>query len=439
MILPLAACSGGTSFGDLSANETARLRTPCDALPAPAYAPTATWEQALTVDVIDCNLALPSRLRLSPDGQWLFLTQLRGTTYVYQRQTEGWDFQEASFFDLGDLGVVNEAGLTSIALAPGFDPESPERSRREVFLSYQTRTDNGNVNRISRVVAGMDAGNLVGTDPEVIWTGTGPTGDAHQVQDVHAFEMRGRAHLLALVGDGNEPSSAADPSTDAGSVVLMQRDGSDPLGARAWPDFPKRQAIGVRNAYSMVMLAPEVDPRQGIVAVENGNSSNDRAWLKRLVDIEGARALPHDLGYRGSDTEASFTQTPDISSVGGVGQARNSVFRLFSPPVAPTGLALHPGGGPIAPSDVSGASLVVGLFGETGATEVNERNGLGYLRVTNIGGAALQSTFELMLARRPETAGAVHHPVAVEVDPSDGTTYFADIITGSLYRVGLVR
>ncbi len=413
------------------------MRRPCEALPEPAYAPTAAWEQALTVDVIDCNLALPSRLRLSPDGQWLFVTQLRGITYVYARGPDGWRFQDTAFFELGDLGVVNEAGLTSIALAPGFDPESPESAQREVFLSYQTHTDSGNVNRISRVVAALDSGKLVGTSPEVVWTGTGPTGDAHQVQDVHAFEMLGRVHVLALVGDGNEPSTAADPSTDAGTVVLMQRDGSDPLGARAWPDFPKRQAIGVRNAYSFVVLPPEVDARRGIVAVENGNSANDRAWLKRLVDFQGEQALAHDLGYRGSDIDEAFTRTPDVASVGGLGQARNAVFSLFSPPAAPTGLALHPGGGPIAPSDASGASLIVALFGATGNRDVTDRNGIGYLRVSNIDGPALQSTFELMLARRPETAGSVHHPVAVDVDPSDGTTYFADIITGALYRVAL--
>lgn len=416
--------------GDLS------RKAPCDTLPATGYRIHPDVTEPGAIEVVDCGFRLPSRLAFSPDGGLLLVTQLKGQVYAYVRgDDETFTLQPGPLHDLGDLGVRDEAGLSAAFFTDGFDLDG-EAEQREVFLTYQEALDAGPRNRVTRLRLARDGDGVAVEDAQVLWTGTEPSGQAHQIQQGVAFRMLGAVHLLIAVGDGNDPAYAADPAGANGTLQLMQRDGSAPLGTRPWPAHPYTQAIGHRNAYGMTMLPAEIDARQGVVGIENGNSRNDRAWFVRAVDLDGDNDRQLDLGYRGSDREESWTAAGDAYTTGALGEPRNAVFRLFSPVVAPTSIAMHPGGvGPIPASTEGAVSLVAAFFGESGEGSLGPGKNIQLLRVSNLSGAALQASATVLVDRDPSTDGDLRHPVGLDVDPVTGDVWFADILTGELSRV----
>jgi glucose/arabinose dehydrogenase len=433
----LAAC--GDAEPDLEEQVSGQLtrKTECGDLPSSAFRLHPDVAASGTLDVVDCGYRLPARLAFSPDGDLLLVAQLRGQLYAYVRDEGGaLRLQPEPLFDLGDLGVRDEAGLSGVTFTADFDLAG-DSVQRELFISYQRALDDGARNRVHRLRLRRDeAGSVVVEADAVIWTGSEPVGQAHQIQQGVAFVRAGEVHVLFAVGDANDAANAREPSGANGTLLMMRRDGRPPAGARPWPAHPYTQAIGHRNAYGITMLPADVDERRGVVGVENGNANNDRAWLFRVVDFDGDGTVQLDLGYDGDDEASSWTQARDPNTRGALGEGRNAVFRTFSPPVAPTSVAFHRGGvGPIPASSPGEASLVAGFFGESGSGSVRPGKNLQLLRLTNIEGAALQSSAQVLVERRLDTEGEFRHPVGLDVDPTDGSIWFADIISGDLHRV----
>ncbi len=374
---------------------------------------------------------IPTRLKITADGQWMFVAQLGGQVLVYKKDGEDWTKQETFFYDLGDLGVQGERGLTGLFFGANFNPESDNAADRDVFLSYQQSVNGDFLNRITRVTATFQDTELYGTDEDMIYEGPQASAEAHQIQDGIGFMYEGAPHILVSIGDGFETSNALDPSIEGhGKLLLMQRDGSDPLGPRPWPEYPKVAAIGIRNTYGIAMLPESIDDRRRVLGVENGNGVNDRLWFLEVIDFGHEFDEQVSLGYDGSDEADSWISVLDVNAGFLPPEA---VLELLSPIQAPTSVAFHPGGG-IIPDAVanSQATFLVACYGKSNST-TNERKGIYKLEVSNFGNQP-GSSFERIIERTPEAEGSQGAPVAMDVDLSTGDIYFADIVTGEINR-----
>ncbi len=414
-----------------------REKQPCPELPASGYAVTPEFAESLRLEVVDCGLALPSRIRFAPSGEFFVVAQLKGVVEIFRREGEGFVADSKPLHDLGDLGVRDEAGLTALFFGADFDLDAEDAARRDLFLNYQKSIDGRNRNVIRRLTLARKGSAIAATDAVDIITFPDPTSQAHQIQDGFGLVHEGAPHILVAVGDNNTPSTARDPEDSNGSLHLLQRDGSEPLGQRPWSSSPSVVAIGLRNAYSVVRLPAEVDERRGVVGFENGISDNDRAWLIRPFPESGAPAQM-DLGYEGNDDSQKWLAFEDLHTRGALGGNRTAVFMTFNPTISPTQAAIHPGGGPFADTRSGLANIVVAHFGKSGDGSLGPGKTLQMVTVSNISGAALQSDRVTIVQRRSETEGEFRHPVALDVDPTNGDIFFADIITGELARIDVL-
>ena len=73
--------------------------------------------------------------------------------------------------------------------------------------------------------------------------------------------------------------------------MLMQIDGSNPMGARPYPRYPKIQAIGVRNVYDLSVYLPTAE----VYFTDNGPEANDRLVIAPLFN-----ANQFDFGWDGT-------------------------------------------------------------------------------------------------------------------------------------------
>jgi len=89
------------------------------------------------LSVIALGLNLPTRIKISPDGQFMFISELSGNVILFVKSGDEWNRQDTLFYDLGDLEVTGERGLTALFFGANFDPKSPDSEDRDVFLSYQ--------------------------------------------------------------------------------------------------------------------------------------------------------------------------------------------------------------------------------------------------------------------------------------------------------------
>lgn len=434
------SCSSSTPSFRETVPDPPRAQQRCDpAATAPTYRGAVPGQ--VEVELVDCGLTWASRLKFSPEGRYLLVARLDGRVDAYRRTDAGWRRQDVPFYDLGDLGVENESGLTGLFYGAGFDPDARRSEERDVFLTYQTLVDDTPRNRIARLTFDRDGERVVGTHLEILYTSPEATADAHQVQDGVSFEYRGAPHILVAFGDAKLASTALDLSQESrGKLLLMRRDGSDPLGPRPWPDHPLYAAIGVRNPYGMVMLPDSIDPQRRVLGVENGNDNNDRIWLAEVVDFGGEVHGTLSFNYDGSDQSRAWTVVRDVNTPGPF--KRNAVlFPEISPPISPTSVALHPGKGPIPVPGPGQVVFVTAFFGKTGSPENRPGKNIQFARVGNLQGASYQVIDPLTpLVERTDAAdGVVYgHPVAMDVDPQTGDIFFADIVTGELNRARLL-
>ncbi|NJK88763.1 MAG: PQQ-dependent sugar dehydrogenase [Myxococcales bacterium] len=441
ILAPLVSCGrgDGPDLEDQVRVPQSRGKSTCDATPDLGYTLTDEWREGMTLEPFDCGYVFPSRLAFSPRGELLLVAQLNGQLYGYLRagQLDG-ELSSDPFLvhDTGELGVRDEAGMTGVGFVSGFDLDGPPE-RRQMFVTFQREVEEGVThNFVRRLTLAREGDRVVTADTMDIWESGEETGQAHQIQDIVSFELLGEPHLVTPVGDANVGRTARDPTTSNGTIRMMRTDGSPPLGDRPFPDSPYTQAIGIRNVYGLTKLPESVDPRGGFIGVENGNADSDRAWFARLVDYQGDNALAQDFGYDGEDAAARWREAKDVRTVGGLGGARTAVFRLWEPPIAPTSIALHPGGVAGLPATRSGqVTFIVGFFGPSGTIATGPGKDLRVLTLTNFDGAALQSTERQLVIRKEETFGDYRNPVGVAVDPKTGTIYFSDIITGEVARI----
>ncbi len=282
LILVLVLAGGGWYFA-------AQLLPDRSLKPLP---PAAEYEARLPnwrVGKIADNLGPITRLKLSPDGQLLFAATLTGKVWVLRREDGQWQKQAKVFYEIKPgftPGVEN--GLTGLILSSEF------ATNRQLFLLYARKgpTSRENQNQILRLTVGEKDGELIGVNPTVIYSGLTPTAVSHQIQGGISLKIEGKPHLLFSVGDTYfNPQYAKDLTKEAGKLILIQEDGSDPLGARPYPLFPKIQAVGLRNSYDLAL-----DPTNNWIYLSgNGPEINDTIAYVPLLDP----SLKFDFNWSG--------------------------------------------------------------------------------------------------------------------------------------------
>lgn len=385
------------------------------------------------ITVLDNSLALPTRIKISPDRSFIFIAQLEGNVTLFVRERCNWIKQEELFFDLGDLNVEGERGLTGLFFGANFEPDSSDPVNRDIFLTYQSFDGQGFRNRIKRVTFAREGDTFIGTNETLIYEGPQPSAPAHQIQDGIGFIYQGAPHILVGIGDGFAPQDALDISKEGhGKLLLMQSDGSDPLGPRPFPTAPKIQAIGIRNVYGIAMIPEKIDPRRRIIGVENGNSFQDRIWLLEVVDFGLEVNGQVSFGYTGSDQDLGWTSVPDINS------PRNAkpegVLALLSPIVSPNSVSFHPGGGIIPTSGNNNVSFLIVYFGLTFSTG-NAPGKQVVLAVIDNLDTQPSITLTPLIQRKEAVEDLVGNPLPLAVDEETGEFFFADVVAGTLYRV----
>lgn len=290
----LAAC------GDGSAGESAARR---DAAPAERVAslpdgsaPTPGYE------VVASGLEVPWDLAFAPDGR-IFVTERPGRIRVVERgvlRPEPW----ATL----DVAVTGEAGLTSIALAPDFATSG------HVYVLGTFRGAGGLENRVVRLTERDGRG----VEPRVI-VGAMPAGRIHAGS---ALDFGPDGLLYVTVGDATEPALAQDPAALHGKLLRYRPDGTpapgNPLGGPVY-------ALGLRNAQGL-----DWHPSGALFASEHGPSG-----------------LPWEDGRTGRDELDRIVPGgnygwPEVAGRG-AGERFQEPLAVWSPAIAPSGLAVYTG------------------------------------------------------------------------------------------------
>ncbi len=413
------------------------LGNACDDAPPISENYVETIPESLDVMLLDQSLVAPTRIKISPDGALMFVAELGGKVWLYQKNSGRWVKQQAVFYDSGEIGanLSDQRGMTGLFFGATFDWTSANPLHREIFLTYEQLVGAEYFNRISRVTLSVQGMDIVATDAQQIYQAPEPVPSpglgSHQIQDGIGLEYEGAPHLLVSIGDGFIGADALDETKEGrGKFLLMQRDGSDPLGARPF-SRPKIQAIGARNVYGMVMLPDSLDPKRRVLALENGNATNDRIWLLELLDFDHAVDAALSLGYTGSDEEETWTTVPDLNNPGP--PQLQGALKIINPVEAPVCVSLHPGAGIIPPAGENQAVFVATFFGKTlGTTDHGRAVMLGI--IDQLDSQPELSSLSRIIQRTPAAVGEFGNPLALDVDPSSGDLLFADVVTGELHQ-----
>lgn len=379
------------------------------------------------VSAIIQNLTAPSRLKITPDGDFLLVAQVTGEVLAFARTNNSWEQQPQSVVRV-ETAVKGfppqEAGLTGLVFSSDY------QNNHKLFLLYAFQEAAKKFqNRISVTTLSVTDGKLIGTDPTQIYQANVEGSEAHQIGDGIGVMVRDKPHLLVSIGEGFKPERAQNPKLESGKILLMQDDGSNPLGERPYPTNPKVQAIGVRNAY--VLAANPFDKTNRMFIADTAPSKFDRLIYTDLFDSNGRANQPLNFGWAGSEDKlADPIPDPNNRSVTDMVIQRLPETRTF------TGVVVHPGKGAVPKSDNQQQSVLVTLFGYTGFPQNQPGKEIQLGRLTNLTGQPSIS-FAPFIRRNPAAEGHIGNPIGLEIDSKTGDILFADIIEGRVYRAAL--
>ncbi|MCA9376214.1 MAG: PQQ-dependent sugar dehydrogenase [Candidatus Doudnabacteria bacterium] len=372
-----------------------------------------------------------TRMVFTPNRETLLVSSLTGEVHAFQRTDEGLTKQATPFVSLSETipgFPPEESGLTSVVLGVDFEQSG------DVFLLYQAREGEGDEapfkNRIARVTfATTESGDVVGENLTQIFEANVDGQPSHQIQGGVGVLVRNEPHLLFNIGEGFEGERAQNALEEAGKVLLIQRDGSEPLGIRPWRQSPVVQAVGLRNAYAIAQNP--YDPEGRFLIGDTGTSANDRLLYAKVHDSTGLRHDPLNLAWDGSE-ESLLASVVDGKSAG----TPEVVLHRWDPTETATDIAFYPGGVAGLPvSDETESLAVLTMFGKTGQTGELPGRTVQLARLSHEAGQQPAVTFETLVERSGRGRDEVGHPVALAVDSETGDIYFSDIMEGRIYKV----
>ncbi len=395
----------------------AARRSSADQLSYQAAAP-----DKVALERIATDLGPITRLKISPDGKLLLVGILTGEVYAFQRQESDWVRQTQPVVKIATAFPgfpPEENGLTGIAFGSDYAVSG------DVFFTYAFQGDTIK-NRVARATIRRVQDEFIVSDLVDIFEANSGGGSSHQIQGIESLLIDGQSYVLFLIGEGFKAERARNMALEAGKLMLMRRDGSDPQGDRPYPEEPKIQAIGIRNAPDLA--SNPFDPAGRLAIVDTGPDSYDRFIYGKFVAAKEEALQPIDLGWDGT-TESLRADRPD----GNVDGNPNMVLERWNPTHTATNIVFHPGKGVIPASTSERTSVLVSFFGRTGETGAGKPGReilLGEIRT----GGQPQLTWKPLIGRSKTGLDTVGHPIALERDPVTNDLLFADIIEGAIYR-----
>lgn len=407
-----------------------------DVFPAPTHQALAYEVHTpynFKISLLASNLGQISRLRMSPDGTTLLVGTLAENIYAFRKQNGVFVKQEKPFFNpkTNLPGFPpEESGLSGIVFGADFEMS------KDLFLLHAARTgqteDGDEIlkNRITRLRVVEHADGIYGEDPMLIFEGNVSSQPSHQIQGGTALVIQGKAHLMFNVGDTIDAQKSHDLSKDAGKVMLIQRDGSNPLGPRPYPESPNVQAVGLRNAYDIVMNP--YDPEHRFAIGDTGTDRFDRLLYGKLIDMTGETNGAPDLKWDGTN-ESLEKPVPDVN----LPWSPEMVLHRWDPTQTVNDIVFYPGGvGGIPASNDRASYALLAIWGKTGSTELAPGKEILLATFTGLGsGAQPVATLSPFIVRAEAGRGKIGHPLGVAVDPTTKTIFFGDILEGNLYKV----
>lgn len=379
----------------------------------------------LEISVLSSNLASPTRIKITPDGQYLLVTLITGEVVYFPRTDEGWDDTPKPLVKIETKFPgfpPDEAGLVGLVFSTSFSESG------KVFLLYTFKDGEGKTqNRISVTSLKEKSGQLVASKPKLIFQANVEGSGSHQITDGIAVDILERPHLLFLIGEGFKGERAQDPALEGGKMILIQEDGSDPLGTRPYPENPRVQALGIRNGFVMAENPDDEDGR--ILISDTGPDRNDRLIYTLPLSKEGADWEQVNFNWDGSDESLEPPiGDPNFAEVSDMVILRLPETRTF------TGIIFHPGKGVIPVSTSESQSVLATVFGKTGSTNNKPGKEIWLGTLGNLSGQP-QISFNPIIERNPEAEGKLGNPIGLELDQRTGDFFFADILEGKLYWV----
>lgn len=378
----------------------------------PTYQAAADTDAS--VSLFDENIEQITQIDITPDGQFMLVGTLTGTVWIYHRVEGVFVRQSDPFFVLktSQPGFPpEEAGLTGVAFGADFDKSG------DVFLLHSFAFEKKSFrNRVTRVTFTRRGNKVIGANPEQIFEANTPGTGSHQIQDGIGIRIENKPHLLFTIGEGFDGKQALDPKKEAGKVMIIGRDGSTPVGARPFPESPKVQALGIRNAPAIA-----INPKNGKIAIgDTGPNNYDRFLYGKLYDPDGKNS--HKLSFNWDGSEDSLKK--------GASDVYDKNKEMVLHRWAPTETAVN-----IVWLDAE--RILVALFGQTGSK--NNTPGKKIMLGTLKEGARNTITLTPLIERTPAGEGQLGHPLGLALDPIAGDIYFGDIMEGRIYKISFER
>lgn len=375
------------------------------------------------------NLGPIIRTEFSPDGRVLLVGRLSGEVLVFERDGTDPTVWHAQAEPVVTISTAfpgfppDENGLAGIAFAADYAASS------EVFFAYTIKLDSGLFrNRVAKMKLVEAAGGWRGEELTDIFEANAPTAASHQIQDIEGVLVQEQSHVLFLVGEGFKAERALSLTEEAGKLMLIQRDGQDPVGVRPYPDSPKLQAIGIRNAPDLAINP--YDPARRLAILDTGHDNYDRLMYGKFLDETGAVLTGITLGWDGS-TESLAADRSDPNSPG----TPNAILYRWDPTETATNVVFHPGKGRIDPATDDEMTILVSLFGRTGLTDTDRGRKIVRAKLDLSQDQPVLGDWEPFVVRSKQGANELGHPLALELDPVTSNLVFADILEGALYQV----
>jgi len=376
------------------------------------------------VSVVSSDLVAPTRIKITPDGKFLLITQITGDVLAFTRTETGWSTEPHKVVTV-ETSVPGfppeEAGLVGLIFSSNYSQNG------KVFLLYSFRDKDEKIqNRISSTSLQEKNNKLTGSTPELIFEANVAGSTSHQITDGIALEILDTPHLLFLIGEGFMGKRAQDPNLEGGKVMIITEDGKDPLGPRPYAQNPKIQALGIRNAYN---IASNPYDSNKVLIADTGPNRFDRIIYTMLIDPVGKELKPLNFNWDGvEESLEKILPDPNNSAVSDMVLIRLEKTLTF------TGLVIHDGKNSIPSSTEQTQSVLASVLGKTGSKDNEPGKQIWLGQLTNLA-TQPKLSFEPIIARNQEAQGKLGNPLALEVDKQTGDFFFADILEGKLYQV----
>ncbi len=363
------------------------------------------------VTLLSDKLVSPTRIRITPDAKRLLVSQLTGEIMAFERTETGWSNTPylVTHVDTKFPGFPpDEAGLTGMILSKNFEKNG------KLFLLYTYKEKSGTIqNRISVTIIKEKNGKLKGSRPKLIYQANVSGAGSHQITDGVSLDINNKPHLMFAIGEGFDGKKAQEPNLEGGKIVLIQEDGSNPLGKRPFEN-PKIEAMGIRNAY--VMTTNPNDQNKFLI----GDTGPDKYDRLIYTNFDGSTRL--NFNWNG-DQEKLREAIPDPRNP----KIRDMVIYRLPQTMTFTGLKFLPDN-----------RVLAVVFGRTGSAENSPGKEIWLGKMSNLSGQP-KISFETIIKRVKGADGKLGNPLGLEIDPETHDFFFCDILESRVYLVKEIK